>query len=104
MHKYTALSDHLCVVISMENNSRGNGSRLWHFNAKLLCEKRYTDCMTKLIESESSLPEFQMNVLVGWEKLKSKIKNKSIQFAKKLNCEKKKKRECALGGICKIKG
>ncbi|KAL7375444.1 hypothetical protein ABVT39_017435 [Epinephelus coioides] len=104
VHKYTALSDHLCVVISMGNNSRGKGGGLWHLNARLLCEKRYIDCITKLIEFESLLPEFQMNILDGWEKLKSKIKYKSIQFVKKLNCEKKKKEHALWEEFIRLRG
>lgn len=90
-HELNYLSDHAIVYVGIEGKRRGKGGGVWHLNANLLSKKEYVDCINKLIAFECSQPDFQRNISDGWDKLKSKIKFKSIQFAKRLNFSRKEK-------------
>ncbi len=96
------ISDHAILHVEMGVKRKGRGGGVWQFNASLLSRRNYVDCISKLISFECSQPEFGENIVEGWEKLKVRIKQKSIQFAKKLNFKTREKERSLRNTIVKL--
>ena len=53
-HNLNFVSDHVFLRVGMGIQRRGRGGDVWHFNARLLLNKDYVQCISELISFESS--------------------------------------------------
>ena len=88
-YKLNALSDHAILRFGLGKTAGGRSGGLWCLNSSLLKNEAYRKLILKLVRSEVSKASFAVDVIGGWESLKSLIKYKTINFAKKLNLQTK---------------
>ena len=89
-HSLYSLSDHKLVLIDLlPSGNQKIGDSYWKFNATLLKDPDYVDCMTLFLKNNiENIPETD-KILDWWDKLKTSIKNVTITYAKNKNKRKR---------------
>ncbi len=79
--KYTTLSDHNMVFLKLDMSRVERGSGVWILNNTLLEDPAYCLKIRDFIRKDVDCPLFELEPLMWWDNLKSKIKRLSICFA-----------------------
>ena len=76
--KYSSISDHnlLCMSIDFTNVERGQG--MWVFNNTLLDNSVFTENIRSLINDSLKCPLYTSEILIWWDNLKYKMKKCAI--------------------------
>ncbi len=92
-YSFLGISDHAAMTVKIGINMGERGGGVWCLNSAILLEEAYKENIRKCINYEMENPLFEENVCEWWERMKEKIKKRSIRYAKQRDFMRKTKAE-----------
>lgn len=80
--KYTTLSDHNMLLLKLDFHRVERGPGVWIFNNTLLDDPKFCIKVRSFVEEDVKCPLYDLEPLMWWDNLKSKLKRISMYFAK----------------------
>ncbi len=92
-YSFLGISDHAAMTVKIGINMGERGGGVWCLNSAILLEEAYKENIRKCINYEMENPLFEENVCEWWERMKEKIKKRSIRYSKQRDFMRKTKAE-----------
>ena len=85
----SVMTDHRALYICIDLKSFERGKGFWKLNTALLQNQSYIECMNTILQKEVAQSSSELTAQQKWEKIKTKVKQETIEFSRKNVSEQK---------------